>query len=205
MSRRFHEHATRVGVAAFSLLLLASCGEPPSSTIAAAPSTTASYTVPPFKVGASLQDLMVAAIDPASDAIWESVSEEWDKDGYREHKPTTDEEWQIVRNHAIVLQETADLLLIDGRPVAAPGKELEDADVAGVLGAEGVDAVIKADKPGFNAFAQVLNASAHEIVAAVDARDVAALQKAGAQLDAVCESCHERFWFPDAQRPPAFR
>ena len=40
------------------------------------------------------------------------------------------------------------------------------------------------------------------MVAAIDKRNVDAYQTAGGTLDEVCESCHKRYWYPDAPKPP---
>jgi len=157
---------------------------------------------PPFKVSATIQEIMANIIDPAADETWESVSEEWDKDGHREHKPETDEQWLAVLNHAVALQESADLLTIPGRAVAPPGKNLEDSGVAGILDAAGVEAAIKIDPEAYAAFIAAYHEAAHELVVAAQNRDVESLKLGGARLDAVCEACHARFWYPDAQKAP---
>jgi cytochrome c556 len=158
--------------------------------------------LPTFQTTASIQDIMASIVDPAADALWDSVSEEWDKDGLRENKPVTDEDWKAVRDHAVVLQESADLLLFPGRRAAAPGKVLEDADVEGIYDAADVEAAIAKDRAGYEAFSVALHETARELVVAAEAKDVHALQTLGEQLDAVCEACHLQYWYPGAQRAP---
>jgi cytochrome c556 len=150
----------------------------------------------------SLQDIMLSLIDPAADEVWESVSEEWDKDGYRERKPVTGEDWQAVRKRAVVLLEAANLLLAPDRAVADTGKKLDDDGVAGILDAAGVANAIAADRQGYESFSVALRETAREIVAAADAKSVTTLRVLGERLDAVCEACHVRFWYPEAQKPP---
>jgi hypothetical protein len=40
------------------------------------------------------------------------------------------------------------------------------------------------------------------MLAAIDAKDPAALVKAGGTLDEICESCHLTFWYPNQVIPP---
>ncbi|MDR3323953.1 MAG: hypothetical protein LBS89_07100, partial [Zoogloeaceae bacterium] len=185
-----------------SLLMLAACHDESGEKAA----TNESQAAPPpaFDVSAvSLQDIMVSEVDLAADELWDSVSEEWDKDGYRKNHPVTDEDWQKLRHYAVILLESSNSLLIPGRPVAVPGKQLEDADVAGVLGVEGVEKVLRENRAGFDAFALTLHEVAKDILVAVDAKNTEALVETGARLDAVCESCHLQYWYPDAQKPPS--
>ncbi|MDR3213455.1 MAG: hypothetical protein LBT71_06005 [Azoarcus sp.] len=188
-------------VGVLAACLLTACGARQEQSVAHA-AIAVPDAVAPFRLAASLQDIMISLVDVNADAVWESVSEEWDKDGYREHKPVSDEEWRTVRNQAIALQESADLLLIPGRHLVDPGRELEDADVAGILGAKAIEAAITTQRAEFDAFSLALHEVSREIVTAVDKRDVVALRTIGARLDTVCETCHARFWYPDAQQAP---
>ena len=45
------------------------------------------------------------------------------------------------------------------------------------------------------------------LLAAIDARDAAALTKAGGHLDEACEQCHLKYWYPNGGAPgvPAAR
>jgi hypothetical protein len=45
-----------------------------------------------------------------------------DENGITHKAPRTDEEWQEVRNHALVLLEAPNLLTMEGRKVALPFK-----------------------------------------------------------------------------------
>jgi hypothetical protein len=101
----------RTRALAFALLaaltLLACSPKPPSPPSGAA--------------AASIQELMATKVDPAADALWEAVSSETTAGGVEEQQPRTDQQWQAVRKHALVLIEAAGLLGVDGRPVTQPG------------------------------------------------------------------------------------
>lgn len=180
----------RMLFAALPALLLLSC-----SPHQAAPPA-------PFKPTASIQDLMVSIIDPAADALWESVSSETTATGIEEKFPRTEKEWQAVRNYALQLQEASNLLVIPGRPVTHGGKATEDAHVEGVSTPQQVQQAIDKDTSQYHAAARALQDAAGEALAAIDAKDPARLLVAGGKLDQACERCHSVFWYPNAKDAP---
>jgi hypothetical protein len=173
------------------LALLAACSQPKAP--AAAPQ--------PFQPTASIQELMQTIVDPAADAVWESVGSETGPQGIEEHQPRSDAEWLAVRRHALTLVEAGNLLLVPGRAVSHGGKALEDAHVPGILNAREVATAIAADRGAFAARALALHAAGSEALAAIDARDAQRLLRAGERIDAACESCHMRYWYPNAEQP----
>ena len=166
--------------------LLAAC------TGAAAPSEQ------PQAVGytatATIEELMRHMVDPAADAIWESVVTDVTSEGIVEHVPETEDDWALLRGHALTLVESTNLLLMPGRPVAAAGSRSEMPGVD--LEPEEIEALLAADRVAWTQFAAGLQASGLEVLAAVDGRDVDALLVAGDGLDLACENCHLRYWYP---------
>ena len=67
-----------------------------------------------------LKHLMEWLIDPAADAIWDSVSTIIDKNGTTNISPKNDAEWENLRQQAAVLTEAANLLMMPDR--VRPGK-----------------------------------------------------------------------------------
>jgi hypothetical protein len=180
-----------------SLLLLgglAACDKPVEAPALA---------LPAFKTTATIQDLMVSIVDPSADIVWESVGTELSKDGLKESQPRTDEEWQVVRRHAITLVESANLLLIPGRSVVGPGGKVDDAHVPGILSAAESEQAIRNDQVGFAKRALAFHDTAQLALKAIDAKSVAGLLEAGSRIQEACESCHVKFWYPNAQKPPA--
>ena len=121
---------------------------------------------PEFTLVASVRQIMDAIVEPSADVIWMSVSTIFTRDGVTEHRPTTDEEWQDVRNAAISLAESANLLLMEGRALPDP----EWAVFAGDL----VDATLQA-------------------IATIDDRDSDRLLLVGGDIYDTCVQCHERY------------
>lgn len=176
--------------------MLAACG-----LLVACEKPLAKPEEPPFKTTASLQDLMKAVVDPAADALWESVGTVSTVAGVEERQPRTEEDWQLVRQHAVQLVESANLLLIPGREVTMPGRQVDDAHVPGVLDSAAVKQRIDADRAGYVARIEGFREAAAKALQSVDAKSVQSLLDAGGQLQEACEACHVRFWYPQAQAP----
>lgn len=190
--------------AKFLLAAMAACGlaacdkaESPSAPPATATPATG------IKLTAGIQDIMTHMIDPAADFLWESVSSTVTAEGVEEKQPRTDDEWNEVRRHAIVLTESANLILMEGRHVAREGKLLEDHGTPGNLTAEEAEQAIAADRASYVAFGQALHDVGAAMLKAADERSPQGILDAGETMDQVCEGCHLKFWYP-GQKIPAF-
>ena len=62
-----------------------------------------------------LKNLMEWLIDPAADAIWDSVSTIIDKNGTTNIAPKNDAEWEALRQQAAVLTEAGNVLMMPDR------------------------------------------------------------------------------------------
>jgi hypothetical protein len=166
-----------------------------------APATSAAPTLPPFEPVASVLDLMSGQIDPAADALWESVATISGPKGLIEKQPRTDAEWKEVRRQALLLIEGANALMIEGRAVAHPGQALEDPPGPGDFSPAQSEAAIKADRAGFNAFALNLLNAGKQALKAIETRNVDGFLEAGGAIDEACEACHKKFWYPGGGTP----
>ena len=101
--------------------------------------------------------LMQAMLIPASNALFNVARQ----------VPEDDAGWDAVRNHAVILAESGNLLMIGGRA--------EDSEVwmetSGALADAGEAAL-----------------------AAALARDIDAITSVGDQIIDACERCHEKHW-----------
>ena len=155
-----------------------------------------------FRPTASVQDIMLSIVDPAADAIWESVATIITHEGTEERRPRTDEDWEAVRHHAVRLLEASNLLLIEGRSVARPGFQSENPGIE--LEPAEVQALIDEDFETWRRHLDDLYGVAVAILDAVDKRDADLLFDEGGPLDVTCERCHQKYWYPDsAIRPQA--
>jgi len=153
---------------------------------------------PPFVASASIIDLMSGQVDPSADALWLSVATISSREGVVQRKPQTDLEWQAERDHAIALIEASNLLMMPGRVVAHPGQELDAPPGEGDYTPQQSLAAIRREPEVFAAFARVLQQSSLSALRAIEARDADKLLEAGGDIDAACEQCHRRFWYPTA-------
>lgn len=178
----------KFGICALSSLMILSACEHPTEKAPV-----------PFKPTASVQEIMQSIIDPNADDVWNSVSTIVTSAGVEDRSPKSEEEWQTVRKHAITLAEAANLLLIEGRPVAHAGSTTSSVEAE--LSAEETQKLIDNSRDKFNAFAVALHDATGEAIAAIDAKNTEELVRIGGKIDQVCESCHATYWYPSDKRP----
>jgi len=153
----------------------------------------------PFHPSATLQELMLAVIDPNIDPIWNAVSTEITQAGVIETAPQTPEQWERLRQHAITLREVSNLLVLDGRKVAV--LDTSTSSHASELTASEIEQLIRVNKTDFVRHAHALHAAADLTLQAIEKRDIHALEQAGALVEHSCESCHSQFWYPHDKVP----
>jgi len=164
------------------------------------PSSSSDTPVPEYRPSATIRELMHSIVDPTADVVWLSVGTVMDENGVHDIRPSTDEEWEHVRNGAITLLESANLLMMPGRAVAHPG---EDSLAPGIeLTPEEIAQLIDANPRSWNARSLVMHQLVTSMVEAIDAKDADTLFTLGSQLQAVCESCHREYWYPNEVVPP---
>ena len=147
---------------------------------------------------ATIKDIMDSMVDPSGDFLFESVVQIADEKGVTEKAPQTDEEWEAVRTHALVLLEAPNLLTMEGRRVAAHGEKSKFPEVE--LQPEQIQKLIEDDRPSFVRRARRLQDAAALALTAVQAKDKDALFKAIESVDRACENCHLHYWYPNDAR-----
>jgi len=158
-------------------------------------------SVTTIKPVATLQEIMLSVIDPNVDPIWNSVSTVATKDGVVEKVPSTDEEWNTLKNHAIVLIEAGNLLQIPDRHVAHAGSSTSIHPVE--LQPAEIEKLIEANRKDFNEKAINLQNAAKLALVAIREKNPDALLQVGAQIEHACEQCHATYWYPNDKRPTA--
>ena len=117
-------------IAVFTLLLsacvVAACGGP-------AP--------PPFKPVVDTKLLMQSVVDPNADVIWEAVKTIDTPSGTEEIRPRTEEQWAAVRNSAVTVAESGNLLMLvprakDGGEWMKRAQEMIDTGERAIRAAE---------------------------------------------------------------------
>jgi hypothetical protein len=70
---------------------------------------------PPFKAVVDTKTLMDAVIEKQANIVWESVGTFITAEGIDERRPQTEQEWKNVKDAAVTITESANLLLIPAR------------------------------------------------------------------------------------------
>jgi hypothetical protein len=150
----------------------------------------------------TIQELMASKVDPSADALWASVSTVITVAGSDEKQPHTDAEWQAARQLAVNLVEGANLLASPKQRVAPTGRTTEDFTVPGIEKPENIQKAIDQDPASFTRLALHLRDAGHRALTAIDQKSAQGLVDAGGDLDAACEACHLKYWYPHSPRPP---
>ena len=158
---RLERSGRRFGSASRLILLAAAlqfgCGEAPKL-----PAPPAGAARPML----SLKQLMEWVIDPAADAVWESVKTIVTEQGTREISPQTQEQWDAVRNGAALLAESSNLLMMETRA---------------------------RDQGEWVAAARRLASTAQKALRAAESKNAAAVFAAGGEIYDACSACHRRY------------
>lgn len=148
---------------------------------------------------ATIKDLMLEIVDPSSEALWESVAEIVTLSGTERHEPVFDEEWALLRGHAIRLLEVPNLLTMRGRLVAPPNHVPENPGIE--LKPEEIAVLIEKDRAKWAQLAKELHDSVVPMLAAIDAKSSQGLMDAGERVYHACETCHQQYWYPNSPAP----
>jgi len=122
---------------------------------------------PAFKPVASVKQLMAATILPAAEVLFDAVGTIISSSGVEEIAPKNDEEWATVRNNALTLAESGNLLMIGDRA---------------------------RDKGEWIKLSQALVDVGMVALRAAESKNPEALFEAGGKVYEVCQQCHERYW-----------
>jgi len=145
---------------------------------------------------ATIQELMAGRVDPAADALWDSVAIIVSAAGIEERRPRTEADWKAVRLQALTLMESTRFLGVQGRRVASQ----TTPQGPGELAPPEIQRRIDANHDAFVGFADALRIAAQQALAAIDARDPQRLMDAGGVIDSACEACHLTYWYPAQSR-----
>src|SRR5688500_691725 len=127
-----------------------------AAAVAAALTQAAPAPRPPTRNVGTMSDLMVKIIYPASDALFYIES----------RTPKTDSEWTVLEGQALMVAESANLLMMPGRA---------------------------RDQKQWMADAKLMLDAGAAAVAAATAKDVAAISALSEQLMESCTSCHRHY------------
>ncbi len=135
------------------------------SVLCAAVACRQAPPAPPFKGVVDTKTLMISMMERQADIVWESVSDTIIGNDIIEHRPQTDADWQAVRNAAISVTETGNLLMIPPR----------------------------AEDDGWMKAAAAMIAQGERMIQAVDRKDSTAVFDVGSDLYDACVNCHMHY------------
>ena len=121
---------------------------------------------PPFKPIADTKLLMQSVVDPNADIVWESVKTIDTPNKTEEIRPRTDEQWAAVRNAAVTVAESGNLLMMV--PRAKDGGE-------------------------WMTLAQRMIDAGQEAIQAADAKNADRLFTVGGDIYDACSACHQKY------------
>ena len=121
---------------------------------------------PPFKPVSDNKLLMQSVVDPNADLIWDAVKIIMTKDGDQDIRPKTDAEWIAVRNAAVAVAESGNLLMMV--PRAKNGGE-------------------------WMTLAQDMIRTGEEAMRAAEAKNAEKLFTVGGDLYDSCSNCHRKY------------
>jgi hypothetical protein len=147
-------------------VLHAGCSDP-------SPAPTATATPASFDTSIDTRQLMSWVIDPSAKVVFGAVATIVTEDGEEHVQPRTDEEWNNIRNHAAMVLESGNLLLLEGRARASQIQDPQD----------------------WTAKARAMSAAARTAIEATDVKDPEALFAAAGEIYQTCTDCHSKFIF----------
>lgn len=115
---------------------------------------------------ASIRQICAGIVGPAAAVVYNAVGTIINVDGVTEIAPQNDEEWAVVANSAAALVESGNLFLLGDRVV---------------------------DNGDWVTMARALIESAIVALTAAEAQDTEGILEAGAEINATCDNCHERY------------
>jgi hypothetical protein len=157
---------------------------------------------PAYELTGSVEDIMIAMMEPAADAIFQSVAVVSSASGVVERAPQTDEDWARVERAALTLAEAVNLLRMPGRAVARGAGNPPESDVVPELTPDQIAQRIEADRDEWIRHTRPLLDAARLALEHARSRNVRGLFEVGGPIDEACESCHQVYWFPNAPKPP---
>ena len=115
---------------------------------------------------ADVKQLMRSVLEPAADAYWDGVGTIIDHTGTTEIRPETTEDWDTLVNHAYVIAESGNLLMLGQRPK---------------------------DGGEWMQMSRALVDVGEKAIRAAEAHNTQGVFDVGAEVYEVCTRCHEKY------------
>jgi hypothetical protein len=130
-------------------------------------SSSTGHAQPSYNLSLNMTDFMMYVLEPVADSLWRSAG--WVNDeieGYYELYPTDDAGWHRVKDHAAMIVETGNAMMLPGRAY---------------------------DSGSWTTYSQAMSTVGLRLMKAADEQNQEDLFQAGAQLYSVCTACHQAY------------
>ena len=144
----------------------------------------------------TVQASMTQAFAPGAQAIWDVTNRATDDAGRPDASKISAGDWARLGEAGRQIRDTARLLAANKPSVAEPGAKIQDEGVGTGASAAQVQGYIDANPDLFAAHVRKLAETGATVAAASETKDTARLFAVANDLDQVCESCHQQFWYP---------
>lgn len=121
---------------------------------------------PPFKLVSDTKTLMNSVIEKQANVVWESVGTIATLDGVEEKRPQNDADWQNIKDAAVTITESANLLMLS--PHAKDSEEWMAASAA-------------------------LIEQGQRMITAIDRKSTQDVFDVGADMYEACVRCHRQY------------
>ena len=148
--------------------------------------------------GPTIKDIMDSQVNPSGDFLFQSIQQIADDQGVSEKGPTTDADWQAIRDRLQVLVNVPEMLAAPGLRASTIEDRSDDSSDENTP--DQVQRLLDGQHDDFLKRAGRLKAAAALGLKAVDAKDRHALLAATEAIDKACESCHLHYWYPKDKR-----
>ena len=150
---------------------------------------------PDTRTTTTIREIMASTVAPNTDTLFNAVSSSVTPQGVEEKSPHTDAEWADLRKKTMDLIEASDLIVTPGRLVAHRGEQAKNPLVQ--LSPEEIEALIGKERTSWVQLAHDFHESLQPMLKAIDAKNPAALSESSVAIDATCQACHMKFWYPE--------
>lgn len=150
-----------------------------------------------------LHPLMKEIVAPQAQVLWDISAKAMNDQGDPDGTAMTAADWDAIGKAASALDEASKKLAVAKViNVVEPGQKIQDEDVNGSPTAAKVQGYVDADKAVFAAMSEAMANNAQGFIEAAKNRDAVKLSEVSGELDAVCETCHKQFWYPQQAALP---
>lgn len=140
---------------------------------------------------------MATIVAVQAQTLWDVSNKGTNEEGEPADGKLTTADWQALTAASQAMRETAEALIkAKTIEVAPPGQKILNEGQDGASTAAQVQKLIDGDRKGFAKEAESLRAVSDALYVASTAKDTKTLLESAGELDAICEACHVKFWYP---------